>query len=106
MDKLVKLLLDGEHPVLLEPRIKDYDKIKERLQKTKFVIIKFIDTVGETELGINVDENLSSLNDTDFRNRKNTVCIVGTCELNYQRIRITATVNLSNKKGRAKLKII
>lgn len=106
MDRLVKMLCKGEHLILLEPRIKDYSEIKDRLQKMKFVFIKFVDTIGETELGINVDDNLTNFKDANFDNKNGNLYIVGTCKLNYQNVRVTGNVNLANKKGRAKLEII
>lgn len=106
MDKLVKKLSVGEHPILFEPRTEDYSDIKKRLQELKFVFIQFMDTIGNTELGINIDDNLTNLKNADFENKKGRICVVGTCELNYHKVRCTANVDLKSKQGLANLEIL
>ncbi len=106
MDRLVKILADGKHPVLFEPRIDDYNDIKNRLHELKFVFIQFIDTIGKTELGINIEDELTNLKDADFENKTGMICVTGTCQLNFHKVRCTANIDLGNKHGFAKLEII
>ena len=106
MDRLVKQLSEGKHPIVFEPRTDEYSELKERLVEMKFVFVRFMDTMGETELGINVDDNLTDLKDADFVNGKGNIRVVGTCELNYYKVRCIADINLKTKKGNAHLELL
>jgi len=106
MDRLVKQLSEGSHPVVFEPRSERYSEIKERLVEMKYVFIKFTDTVGETELGINIDDRLTSLKNADFVNGNGSISVVGTCVLNYHQVRCVAEVDLETKMGTAYLEIL
>lgn len=106
MDRLVKQLSEGKHPVVFEPRTEEYSELKERLVEMKFVFVKFTDTMGETELGINVDNNLTDLKDVDFEKCKGNIHVVGTCELNYHKVRCIADINLKTKKGTGYLEVL
>ena len=106
MDRLVKQLIKGKHPVVFEPRSEEYDEVRKRLVEMKFVFVKFMDTMGETELGINVDNNLTTLKDANFVTGKGHIHVVGTCELNYHKVRCIAEVNLKTKKGTAYLELL
>lgn len=104
MDSLVKRLSEGKHPVELESRTKEFSEIKERLNNG-FVFVTFTGTMGGTELGINIEPKLSNFKMADFETQKGTLLIVGTCELNYQKVRCFAEVDLSMKKGNGYLEI-
>ncbi len=106
MDRLVKQLSEGKHPIVFEPRTESYNELKERLVEMKFVFVKFMDTMGETELGINIDDSLTNLKDADFVNGTGNIRVVGTCELNYHRVRCIADINLKTKKGTACLELL
>ena len=106
MDRLVKQLSEGKHPIVFEPRSEKYDEIKERLIEMKYVFVKFMDTMGETELGINVDDSLTNLEDADFINGKGNLHVVGTCELNYHKVRCIAEVDLETKEGTGYLELL
>ena len=106
MDGLVKQLSKGKHPIVFEPRTEDYNELKERLVEMKFVFVKFMDTMGETELGINVDDSLTSLEDANYTKGTGNIHVVGTCELNYHRVRCIADIDLKTKKGTAHLELL
>ncbi len=106
MDRLVKQLSEGRHPIVFEPRSEKYDEIRERLTEMKYVFIKFMDTMGETELGIDIDDNLTNLENADFVSGKGNIRVVGTCELNYHKVRCIAEVNLETKEGIACLELL
>lgn len=90
LDSLVTKLSTGKHKVILEPRSKDLEETVERL-KNGFVYIKFVET--QTELGIDIDKNLTILNDTQF------VKIVGTHTLDDHQVCCVAEVDLISRKG-------
>lgn len=106
MDRLVKQLSEGKHSVEFEPRTEDYTELKERLLEMKFVFVKFTDTIGGTEVGINVDDDLTDLKEADFEKGKGKIHVVGICELNYHKVRCIADVDLKTKKGIAYLEVL
>ena len=106
MDKLVKFLIDGKHSVVIEPRITDYGELEQRLIELGFIFVKFTDTVGGTELGLNLIKNKTNIENADFTNGRGTIDISGTCELNYHHIRCNAIINLETKSGKASVELI
>jgi len=98
MDYLVEKLLNKQH-IDFESRTESMQEIKERLTEMKFVFVTFTETNGGTELGINVDLALTNIRNADFEQGTGVISVVGTCKLNYQRIRCIAEVDLSTKKG-------
>jgi len=98
MDSLVERL-SSKQPIDFESRTDTLEEIKERLTEMKFVFITFTETRGGTELGIDVDLDLTDIANADFDKGIGTICVAGTCELNYQKVRCIAEVDLSTKKG-------
>jgi hypothetical protein len=98
VDSLVKRL-SNKQPIEFELRTESLEELKERLTKMKFVFITFTETRGGTELGIDVDLDLTNIEEADFNKGTGNIYIVGTCELNYQKVRCFAEVDLSTKKG-------
>jgi hypothetical protein len=98
MDDLVERLLNKQ-PIDFESRTDSMKEVKERLIDMKFVFVTFTETNGGTELGIDVDLNLTDIANADFDQGTGTISVVGTCKLNYQKVRCIAEVDLSTKKG-------
>lgn len=98
MDNLIMRLSEGEHPVLFESRTENLKDIKERIEKG-FVFITFTGTKGGTELGIDIEQDRTDISDVDFEKNVGTLKIVGTCNLNYQKIRCIAKIDISTRKG-------
>jgi len=105
MDDLVERLSTGEHPISFESRSEDLKEIKERLDNG-FVFVTFTETRGGTELGIDIDQDLSQLEDGDFEQGEGTIQVVGHCELNYHKVRCQATVDLATLKGTGHLVVL
>lgn len=105
MDNLVDRLL-AKQPVEFESRTNNLEEAKERLLGTKFIFIMFTETKGGTELGINVDTDLTDVKEADFTKGVGHISVVGTCELNYQKVRCIAEIDLSTKKGVGCLELI
>ena len=106
MDRLVKSLSTGKHNIDFESRTETLDELKERVFEMKFVFVKFTDTQGGTELGINVDDTLTDLSKGNFEKGTGKIKIAGTCELNYHKIRCYADVDLKTRKGKGYLEVL
>ena len=99
MSELVDRLCDGEHAVeaCVGPESSSA-ALKECLDRG-FVRIKFTETQGGTELGISVDENSIDTSKADFENASGEVTVNGPLTLDFVKVKLTATVDLSNLKG-------
>ena len=98
MDDLVERL-SKKQSIDFESRTDTLEEVKERLTEMKFVFITFTETKGGTELGIDVDIDLTDIKNADFDKGAGVISVVGTCILNYQKVRCIAEVDLSTKKG-------
>lgn len=105
MNDLVERLSQGENPVDFESRTEEISEIQERLEDG-FVFVTFTDTRGGTELGIDIDKELTNLEQADFEKGEGKLKVVGTCELDYQKVRCIAEIDLATKKGKGYLEIL
>ncbi|MCH8150367.1 MAG: MbtH family NRPS accessory protein [Planctomycetes bacterium] len=105
-DDLVKFLCDGDHPVeaALRPE-KTVTVFKDAIDRG-YVHLKFTDTRGGTELGVQLDNDLSDFSKADYENATGVVHIIGGLTLNYARVRCTANIDLATLAGRGHLEPI
>ncbi len=104
MDLVKKLLV--KQPIEFESRTDTLEELKERLLEMKFVFVTFTQTKGKTELGIDVDLDLTETKNADLDKGAGNIKVVGTCELDYQKVRCVADVDLSTKKGSGYLALL
>ena len=98
INELVKRLSEGKHEVVIGHRDEPYEEIKERIEDG-YIHIKFTQTRGGTELGINVDLNSTNVKDLDFNKGEGFLHIEGTTNLNYNAVRLIADIDLASRKG-------
>lgn len=103
MDSLVSKLIKDKHPVEFERRTDSLIDLRDRINNG-FVFIKFTKTQGGTELGINLDKALCELSNIEGEN--GTITIVGTCELNFHKVRCYAEIDLKTREGLGHLELI
>jgi hypothetical protein len=103
--ELVERLSRGVHKVSFEDRVKDPSYVEERI-KDGFVFVKFTQTKGETELGINLIQDECDFSSGDFKEGTGKLHVVGTCELNYCKIKCIADVSLTTRDGIGHLELI
>jgi len=77
INELVQRLSEGKHEVVIGHRDEPYEEIKDRVENG-YIHIKFIQTRGGTELGINVDLNSTNVKDLDFIKGEGLLHIEGT----------------------------
>ena len=104
-NELVDRLSQGDHEVSFEGRVKELDLVLERI-KDGFVFIKFTGTRGGTELGINLVQDECDFSDGDFKAGTGQLHVVGTCELNYSKVKCVADVDLATREGKGHLEVI
>jgi len=71
-----------------------------------YVLVKFTDTRGGTELGVRLDNVLTNLSDADFGQSTGTVHLAGNLTLNYVKVRCIADVDLATLQGKGHLEIV
>lgn len=103
MDELVERLSTGTHPVEIVVRADpEVDLLKESLAR-KYVHIKFTATRGGTELGVELDPAASRWTDEQVASRSGTIHLDGTLTLNFEPVRCTADIDLSELRGTGRL---
>lgn len=105
INELVQILSEGKHEVVIGYRDEAYEEIKQRIEDG-YIHIKFTQTKGGTEIGINVDLNNTNVKQLDFANKEGILHIEGTTNLNYNAVRCIADIDLAAKKGEGFLQIV
>jgi hypothetical protein len=106
MNELVQRLALGNHPVeaSLQPN-KTAQALKESIDRG-YVHIKFTNTQGGTELGIQLDTEASDLQEANFESQTGKVHLIGNLTLNYQKVRCIAHLDLQTLAGQGHLEPI
>ena len=105
INELVQRLSEGKHEVVIGHRDQSYEEIKQRIEDG-YIHIKFTQTRGGTELGINVDLNNTNLKELDFNKGEGLLHIEGTTNLNYNAVRCIADIDLATRKGEGCLQVV
>jgi len=105
MESLVDRLSKGKYKIIFESRTTDFKELKERVENG-FVFVKFTETRGGTELGINLVKDECDLSKVDFNKGVGKIKIMGRCELNYQKIKCFAEVDIKTKEGNGYIEIV
>lgn len=103
MDELVQRLSEGDHPIIAS-RSDSAEELKRSIDRG-YVLIKFTDTRGGTELGLRLDETATDLSGADFDQSSGSVHLVGNLTLNYVKVRCVADVDLATLEGKGHLEI-
>ncbi|RPI76826.1 MAG: MbtH domain protein [Desulfobacteraceae bacterium] len=103
MDELVQKLSQGDHPVVTQ-RYKTSEELKQAIDRD-YVLVKFTDTRGGTELGVKLDKQLSDWGKADFAKASGKVHLAGDLTLNYVKVRCVADVDLATLAGQGHLEI-
>lgn len=104
-DPLVQYLTAGEHPITAGRAIKSVERFKESIDRG-FVLIRFTDTQGETELGIRLDNEKCNLHEADFPQSQGVAHLEGNLTLNYVRVRCIVDIELATLEGRGYLEVL
>ena len=103
---LVERLSVGDHPVEVSIRPdRDVSSFKECIDRN-YVHIKFTDTRGGTELGVQLDREETNLNLANFEVPSGDVHLVGDLTLNYVQVRCVADIELKTLAGSGHLELV
>lgn len=103
MNELVQRLSEREHPVEVSLRpSKTVAAFKECLERN-YVHLKFTDTKGGTELGIELASEALDLDKADFETQTGKIHLEGNLMLNYVEVRCIADIDLESLEGTGQL---
>lgn len=105
MDDLVKRLSKGDHKVAVTRANGDVSELKDMIERD-FVLIKFTQTKGGTELGFSLDRERSKWNASQLENGTGEITLVGELNLNYEDVRCIAQIELPSLEGHGKLELV
>jgi hypothetical protein len=104
MDELVRRLSEGDHPVVTG-RYKTAAELKQAIDRG-YVLVKFTDTRGGTELGVRLDTALTNLSGADWDKGAGIVNLAGNLTLNYVKVRCIADVDIATLEGKGHLEFL
>jgi hypothetical protein len=99
MIDLVQYLANGSHPVVVGGPEPSLDDLKERLTTMLYAFVKFTDTQGGTDLGVEVDAEATDLSRADFERASGTVHVEGSLTLDFVPVRCVADIDLATMAG-------
>jgi hypothetical protein len=99
MDELVQRLSQSQHPIEISLRPERTVEAFKRRLDDGYVHVKFTQTRGGTELGVQLDRAESDLSQADFVAGRGKVSLTGDLTLNYVRVRCHAEVDLATLAG-------
>ncbi|GHE27173.1 hypothetical protein GCM10017673_31560 [Streptosporangium violaceochromogenes] len=100
---LVDRLCDGEHPVEASLRPERTAEALRAAIDDGYVFVRFTETRGGTELGVQLDREATDLAEADFAAGEGEVRLVGTLTLDFEPVRCFARLDLATLTGRGGL---
>ncbi|GAA3804941.1 hypothetical protein ACFS5L_33975 [Streptomyces phyllanthi] len=105
MDELTQRL-STDQPVVVGGPNPSLEEFRTRLDEIGTVFIKFTETRGGTDLGIQLDRSASDTSGADFDQGSGSVHVEGTLILNDDPVRCIADIDLTTLKGTGRLKVV
>jgi hypothetical protein len=105
MDELTQRLTT-EQPVIMGGSEPTAGELRERVGDMGYVLVKFTETRGGTELGVRLDRDATELGTADFDNATGTVHFEGFLILNDDPVRCIADIDLATLKGTGRLALV
>ena len=99
MHELTQRLADGDHPVIVGGPHSSPEELRRRIEEIGYVLIKFTDTRGGTELGMALDRAATDIGNANFDEGSGALHIEGTLTLNDDPVRCIADLDLATMSG-------
>jgi hypothetical protein len=97
--------LSVDQPVVMggfEPTV---EELRDRVGEMGYLLIKFTETRGGTELGFPLDRDAADLSGANFDQGSGTVHVEGNLVLNDDPVRCIANLDLATLKGTGRLAV-
>ncbi|MFD8813373.1 hypothetical protein ACFV23_18235 [Streptomyces sp. NPDC059627] len=105
MDELTQRL-STDQPVAVGGPNPSLEEFRTRIDEIGTVFIKFTETRGGTDLGIQLDRSASDTTGADFDQGSGSVHVEGTLILNDDPVRCIADIDLTTLNGTGRLKVV
>jgi pentose-5-phosphate-3-epimerase len=105
MDELTQRLA-AEQSVTVGGSKPSIDDLRNRIEKIGTVLIKFTETRGGTDLGVQIDGAATNSTAANFDEGTGTVHVEGTLILNDDPVRCIADIDLATLNGTGRLVVV
>jgi hypothetical protein len=92
-----------DQPIVMGGMDPTVEELRDRTGEMGYVLVKFTETRGGTELGFHLDRDTTDLGGADFDNSTGTVHVEGNLTLNGDPVRCIAEIDLTTLKGIGRL---
>jgi hypothetical protein len=79
------------------------EELRKRIEEMEYVLVKFTETRGGTELGFSLNPGTTDVSTADFEKETGTVHVEGNLTLNDDPVTVIADINLATLKGTGRL---
>jgi core binding factor beta subunit len=97
--------LAAEQPIIMGGADPTVEELRERTGDMGYVLVKFTETRGGTELGFPLDRDATDISGANFDEGTGNVHVEGHLILNDDPVRCIADINLATLKGMGRLKL-
>src|ERR1039457_1263784 len=98
--------LTSRQPVVMGGSQPSVEELRQRVEEMKYVLIKFTETRGGTELGFELDQDTTDLTEADFEQGTGTVHVEGTLIVNDEPVGCSTNLDLARLKGTGHLVLV
>jgi hypothetical protein len=102
MNELTERLTVSQ-PIIMGGADPTVEELRNRTGEMAYVLVKFTETRGGTELGFPLDPDTTDISAADFDNGTGTVHVEGNLILNDDPVRCIADIDLATLKGTGRL---
>ena len=95
--------LTVEQPIVMGGANPTVDELRERTGEMGYVLVKFTQTRGGTELGFPLDRDATDVSEANFDEGTGSVHVEGLLILNDDPVRCIATIDLATLDGTGRL---
>ena len=95
--------LTVDQPIIMGGSDPTVEELRERTGEMEYVLVKFTETRGGTELGFPLDRGATDLNGANFDEGTGTAHVEGHLILNDDPVRCIADLDLATLKGTGRL---
>jgi hypothetical protein len=97
--------LTVDQPIIMGGADPTVEELRERTGEMGYVLVKFTETRGGTELGFPLDRDATDISGANFDEGTGSVHVEGHLILNDDPVRCIANIDLATLKGSGRLKL-
>jgi hypothetical protein len=97
--------LTVDQPIVMGGADPTVEELRERTGEMAYVLVKFTQTRGGTELGFPLDPDATDLSGANFEDGTGSAHVEGHLTLNDDPVRCIADIDLATLKGTGRLKL-